>query len=450
MTVGPVESPWTKLRDEMPPMLKLALPVVAAELGWMSMGFVDTLMVGRLGPEAIGATGVGNHFFFCIAVFGIGLLLGLDTLISQSWGAGNREDCKHSLRQGLWLALMIVPFAWLVMQLLAATLGGWGFERGVSDLATPYLRTSSWSVLPLLIYAVFRRYLQATGVVRPVTVAIVSANLVNVLGNWLLIYGNWGFPQLGVVGSAWATFWSRAYVAVFLLVVLLRREDSGLFRVEAVDWARVRRLLELGVPAASQILLEIGVFAAASVLAGQFPAVYLAAHEIVLNTASLTFMVPLGIAAAGSVRVGHAIGRGDPDGARIAGWTAISLGAAFMAAAGVAMVSIPSRIIGVYTTEAAVVAIGIPLLFAAAAFQLFDGIQAVTIGVLRGAGDTRTALLANIAGFWVLGLPVGAWLCFTMGFRVLGLWIGLAIGLLLVATILLWKWRNFRLSRATL
>lgn len=418
------------LRAELPQLLKLAGPVILAELGWMAMGVVDTIMVGRLGAEAIGAVAVGNIVFNCIGILLVGFLLGMDTLISQAFGAGDIEDCRHSLRQGLWLGWMVAPVLIALMLLAVPLMSYWGLDPGVLRRARPFTSILIWSLVPLVFYFAFRRYLQSTNVVRPVAFALVTANLVNWIGNILLI------PKFGVEGSALATIFARCYMAGALAFFIPR----AAWRWEGPDWKRIRDLFRLGLPAAGHIFLEIGVFGAATALAGRFPAYALAAHEVALNNASVTFMIPLGVSSAAAVRVGQAIGRGDSHGARTAGWTAIAVGAIFMAGAGLAMLAFPRAILGIYTTDSQVIEFGVPLLYAAAAFQLFDGIQVVSIGALRGVGDTTMPFIANTVGYWILGLPVGAWLCFGSGWGVLGLWVGLSLGLMTVALVLLLAW----------
>jgi MATE family multidrug resistance protein len=282
-------------------------------------------------------------------------------------------------------------------------------------------------------------------VAAPIAFALVSANLVNAGANWAFIYGHLGLPALGVTGSAWATVASRLYLVVVLavtVVLLDRRHRTGLLHASRrIARDRVARLVRLGLPAASQITLEVGVFAAATALAGRLTPVASASHQIALNVASVAFMVPLGVASAGAVRVGHAVGRADPVGARAAGWTAIGLGGIAMSLTGLLFLLAPAWLIGLFTTDRAVVALGTSLLFVAAVFQLFDGAQVVATGVLRGLGDTRTPMVANLAGHWFLGLPVGYTLCFTLGYGVVGLWVGLSVGLIIVGVFLLGVWR---------
>jgi MATE family multidrug resistance protein len=427
-------------------MLALAVPVVLAELGWVAMGLVDVFMVGWLGPEAIGAVGIGSSIFMGVGVFAMGLLLGLDTLVSQSYGAKRLEECHRWLVHGVVLAICLsVPVTALLFGLLF-TLHLWGFDPVVLMLTQNYFRVVLWSLPPLLLYAAFRRYLQATGSVRPVMTALLLANVVNTIVNWMLIFGHWGAPELGVSGAAWATLLSRVFMAAWLLWAIVERERGrrpGLFETSLrIEPGWIRRLCALGLPAAGQITLEVGVFATATVLAGRLHPSSLAAHQIAINVAAVTFMVPYGISSAGAVRVGHAIGRRDYPGAARAGWTALLFGTAFMLCAAAAFVTMGRPIIGSFTQDAGVLTVGVSLLGIAAVFQLFDGVQGVATGILRGLGDTHTPMIWNLAGHWFIGLPLGYTLCFVLGLGIQGLWWGLSLGLIICGTALLTVWRR--------
>jgi multidrug resistance protein, MATE family len=429
------------LARELRPMLALAGPVVLAELGWIAMGIVDTLMVGRLGPEAIGAVGIGANTFTAVVVFGMGLLLGLDTLVSQAFGAQKIDECHRWLEHGVALAILLTVPITLVVWLLVWSLDYWRLDSRVLPLTRGYLSVVSWSVAPLLLFASFRRYLQATSVVRPVMFALMSANLVNALVNWILIFGKLGAPAMGVRGAAWATVAARAYMTLFLLGTIAYREwHTASWLPIRLERPRFRRLLALGFPAASQITLEVGVFATATALAGRLVPASLAAHQISLNLAAATFMVPYGVSSAGAVRVGQAVGRRDPIGVSNAGWTALALGVGFMVTAAAAFVGLPRLLLGAFTADQGVIDIGVRVLRVAAVFQIFDGVQGVATGILRGLGDTRSPMVWNLAGHWFLGLPVGYTLCFGLGYGVVGLWTGLSIGLIIVAIVLIRVW----------
>lgn len=434
-------------------LLHLAVPVIVAELGWMSMGAVDTVMVGPLGPAAIGAVGLGSHLFFAVAIFGMGLLLGLDTLVAQAHGAGRPAECRSWLRHGLALAFLLVPVLVGVVWIGLGALPLLHLHPDVLVLARPYLEVVSWSLVPLLLYAACRRYLQSLGRVRPVMFALVSANVVNAAANWIFIYGRLGVPALGPVGAAWATVASRVYLVLVLALAIHwhHRSHPLAAGVTAVtfQWARLRRLVSLGLPAALQITLEVGIFTAATALAGSLSPASLAAHQVALNVAGLVFMVPLGLSSAGAVLVGHAVGACDPRRAARIGWLAIGAISVFMLAVAAVFVSTPRALLGVFTRDPDVLAVGSTLLLVAALFQLFDGLQGVATGLLRGVGDTRTPMAWNLAGHWVLGLPTGYVLCFPLAFGVVGLWVGLSVGLTLIGIVLVVTWgRRVRALRA--
>jgi len=291
-----------------------------------------------------------------------------------------------------------------------------------------------------------RRAIQAMNMVRPVAFALVTANLINLLFNWMLIYGKWGAPAMGVVGSGWSTALARVYMAAILVGYLFwydRKHRTELLRTPVnIDFRRIRRLIILGLPAATQITLEISVFALTAALIGRLGAIPLAAHQIALNTVALTYMVPLGISSAAAVRVGQAIGRKDPAGAASAGDTAILIGAVFMGLCSIGLLVFPRWIARVYTPDETVIHTTVLLLAAGAAFQLFDGLQTVATGALRGAGDTRTPMFCHFTAYWVIGLPLGAWLCFRRGWGAFGLWAGLSLALILIGIVLLHAWRR--------
>jgi MATE family multidrug resistance protein len=424
-------------------MVRLAGPVILAELGWMAMGLVDIVMVGRIGPAAIGAIGIGNVLFIAVFLVGFGLLLGLDTVVSQAFGAGRMDICRRTLVQGVYLALALTLPLMAAVRLSAGWLAGLGVDAAVVPLAIAYLDAVVWSLPPLMLHTACRRYLQATNRVRPVMVALIVANGVKVAANWVLIYGHLGLPALGVVGAGRSTVLARLSMTAITVLAIVIHPRGGASRLPVAwrpDWGMLATLLKLGWPAAGQLVLEFGVFGVATVLAGRLGTVPLAAHEIALNVCGLTFMVPLGVSSAGAVRVGHALGRGDPHAAARAGRAALSLGVGFMAASALALLLLPRAILEAFTTDTAVLALGTRLLLIASLFQLFDGLQVVTTGILRGGGDTRTPMALNVVAHWGLGLPVAALLAFGSGWGVIGLWIGLCTGLIVLGVALLLVW----------
>jgi len=433
-----------RLRAEARPMLRLALPVVLGEIGWVTLGVVDVMMLGRVDAESIGALSIGRALVMLVSIAGMGILLGLDTVVAQAHGAGSRQECRAWLVQGSWLALALAPLALLACHALGLVLAEWDIDPRVRTTGIQYLAAVRWAVPPLLLYFAFRRYLQAMGLVRPILLALVTANAINIAGNWILIHGKLGAPALGAVGAAWATVGATIWLALVLLVaiLLLDRDERRAGRPVrlAPEPERLARLLRLGGPASLHLLVEVSAISLVTTLVSRLEPAALAAHQIALNAASVTYMVPLGISSAAAVRVGHALGRGDRRGAAAAGWCAIGLGCAFMALAGVAFAVIPRTILTAFTSVPDVIRIGVPLLYLAAVFQLFDGLQVVTTGALRGAGNTRAAALAGSIAWWALAIPVGTWLCFGAGLGVVGLWAGLALGLVAAACFLIPVW----------
>ena len=434
------------VRKEIKPMLRLAWPVVVSELGWMAMTVVDTMMVGRIGAEAIGAVSLGGAVVHAVSVFGVGLLLGLDPLVAQAWGARKPRDCHHFLVQALYITLVLSPALMGLVWLYIPFLETFGVDRAVEALARPYMEALIWSIPPLMFFTALRRYLQGMSLVGWVMVVLVSANLINVAANWIFIFGNLGFAPMGATGAGWATLASRTYMFLALAAYVVVRESRLSTGFKEIPFglapADIRHLVRLGFPAAMQIALEVGVFAAGTTLIAKLGAVQLASHQIALNCAAVTFMVPLGVSSAGAVRVGQALGRGRPDQARVAGWAALLLGAGFMTCAALAFFLFPAVILRTFTTDAAVLSVGVSLLYVAALFQLSDGIQIVATGILRGAGETRIPMISTLVGHWLLGLPIGYVLGFTWGLGAPGVWAGWVVGLTIVAIALLFVWHR--------
>ena len=434
------------LGAELRALLGLAIPVALSEIGWMTMTVVDVIMVGKLGPPAIGAVGLGNAIYYAPSLFGIGLLLGLDTMVSRAWGAKDFDNCHRWLAQAIYIALAFTPVLMLFIVVAQPLFTARGVDPVVGVYTRSYVSILNWGTLPLLVYGGFRRYLQGVGLVRPVTFALISANLVNLAGNWIFIYGKLGMPALGVSGSALSTVFSRIYMAAVLVYVAWRHERGRGHPLFAhwpgPDWARVRVLLNLGVPAAFQVVLEVAAFGAVTIMAAHLDPVALATHEIALSCAAYTFMVPLGISAAAAVAVGHAIGAGNPARARRAGWMAIGLGVSFMGLAAVAFFVIPRPIMEIYSRDPRILAMGVHILMIVAAFQIFDGCQTVATGALRGMGETRFPMLTNFAGYWLFGLPLGAIMCFKLKWGLSGLWTGLTLALIVIASLLLRRWQG--------
>jgi MATE family multidrug resistance protein len=438
--------PLADLKREFRPMLRLAAPLALAELGSMAMGVVDTIMAGPLGPAAVGAGILGNMVFYPVGTSFIGLLLGMDTLVAQSHGAQDPRDCRRTLISGTWLAILVTPPVIGLILAVVPLIRASGANPAVMAHCVPYMRALLWGILPLMLATAFRRYLQAVDVVKPITFAQVSANLINLVGDWALMYGHWGSPAMGLAGSGWSTSLSRFYMLLVMAGAVLWHEKRTGKLLAKMSWrpdvSRIRRLVALGLPATGQIAFEGAVFGVVTVLAAKLDEVSLAAHGIAVQVIATTFMVPLGISSAAAVRVGQAVGRKDARGVAAAGWSALLLSTLFMGAAGIALWTIPNWIVRLFISNAAVVASGAVLLRIAAFFELFDGYQIVATGALRGVGDTRSPMIAHFLGYWVIGMPVAYILCFHFHWGAPGIWVGLTAALILIGAALVVVWKK--------
>lgn len=407
------------------------------------MGLVDVAVLGRYGARELAASGVGNAMFFAISVVGMGIVLGLDPLVSQAVGAGDRVRARHVLWQGIWLALLVS--AVLTVALVVST---WALPRiEPSDLVAParlFLLIRTAALAPFLMFFAVRAYLQAHRITRPLLVSMVAANVLNFAGDIVLVFGLGPIPPMGVAGAALATFFCT--ILELLIVVAAVREVHVDGHVDhRFDWPQVRQAFRVGLPIGLQMAAEVGVFALVALLAGRLGMMQLAAHQVVISLASFTFCVAVGIASAGSVRVGHAIGARDAAGTRIAGQVAFAGGAIIMGVSAISFALFPRQIARLVTDQQSIIEAAVPLMIVAAVFQLSDGIQAAGAGVLRGAADTRFAFIANVIGHWCVGLPVALYLGFHAGMGVVGLWWGLCVGLTVVAILLFTRFE--RLSR---
>ncbi len=435
-------------RDDLEAMLRLAVPVVVVQVGMMLLGVVDTMVVGRLSSEALAAVALGHVAIVAVSSFGIGMLLALDPLVAQAVGAGDTVAVRRSVQRGLLIAIGLMVPSILLLLPGEAILTFFHQPPEVIPVAAAYIRICIPGLLPFYGFVVLRQSLQAMEMLRPIVLTIVVVNLFNLVADWVLVYGVGPVPQLGPIGSAWATTAARTLLFVVLFVVarkelgpLLNRLDRKAFR-----WGPLWNLVRLGTPIGFQVQLEIIAFAVIALLMGGFGTVQMAAHQVAINLASLTFMVPLGVGSAAAVRVGQAIGAGDSDGARRAAASSLLIGAGFMSLMAAIFIGAPRLLATAYTSVEGVVALAAALIPIAGYFQIFDGLQVVSAGALRGAGDTRAPLVVNILGFWFIGLPTSLLLGFRLGFGPQGLWWGFVAGLGAVAVFLLariaWKFRG--------
>jgi MATE family multidrug resistance protein len=432
------------LKREARALIKLAGPIVLAQLGMFSMGFVDTMMVGHVSPEALAAIALGNMYCFSFTIVGIGLLSALDPIVAQAVGAKDDLGISRAVQRGVVLAiLLLIP---LSVALLSAgpVLVLLQQPESVRGIAAEYARLTLAGVPAFLLFVVFRRTLQAMHHVRPLIWGVIGANIANIGLNYLLIFGKAGFPELGPIGSAHATVGARWALLIFALLAgrkhLLPRLRP--WHPEVFELQPLWRVCRIGIPIGIHHMVEIGTFSAVALFMGWLGVMELASHQVAIQLASLTFMIPMGISTAAAVRVGHAVGRGDSQGARQAGVVSLLTGVAVMCVTSACFALFPRPLASLFSEDHYVVDTAASLLMVAAVFQIFDGIQVVAVGVLRGVGDTKAPMLINLAGFWALGIPASLLLAFRFEVGAVGLWWGLVVGLGVVAVILLLRVRT--------
>jgi len=434
--------PWPEARS----VLKLAGPIALTQIGMVLYGTVDLLFVGRLGPVAVASVGLGSMTYFTLFVIGMGIVMGIDSHSSKAFGAGRPDLCGQLLVHTLVLALAVALPIFLLFGLAGPAYRFIGVDPLAAEGAVGYIQILRWGVFPGLCFVACRQFLQSMSVTTPLLSAIVAGNLVNAALDAVLVFGKLGAPALGVRGSAFATL--AANSTMFAVVAA-----AAWTRLRAIDfkfhgWHR-RLFIDvaaLGLPGGAAMAVEVAVFSLVTALVGRLGAETLAAHQLTLNLASLTFMVPMGLSHAAATRVGQALGREDPAAATASGRAAVLMSVAFMAVMGVSFALAPGFILGLFGADASVIARATPLLYCGAAFSIFDGAQAVLTGALRGLGSTRRPLLINLLGHWLVGLPIGVTLGFGLGWGATGLWIGLSAGLACVASLL---WREWGLMMVT-
>ena len=429
------------LRGEFRQLFKLALPVAITQLGYMLFGVVDLLMVGRLDTESLSACVLGNSWVSGTLLIGMGLVFGMDPIVSQAHGAGDVRKLGRALQQGLVLALVAsIPVALLWISTEQALLL-FGQDPGSAALAQEYVTAQLPSIPFFLLFTALRQYLTGRGIVAPSLVVVLVANLLNALFDWALVFGNLGMPELGLVGAGITTSITRGSMLVMLAIWIM---GAKLHHGAWVPWSRsafkfsgLSEIIRHGVPIALYLSLEIWAFQIATYMAGWFEVTDLAAHGIVMNIASLSFMVPLGVSIGTVTRVGNLIGAGDPVGAQRTAWAATLMGGLAMSLCALTFLLFPTQILGLYTNQAAVITAAAAILPLAAFFQVFDGIQVVGCGVMRGMGRTRPAAVFNLIAYYGLALPIAWWLAFRSGMGLSGIWWGLFIGLAAVAAMLM-------------
>ena len=443
-------NPWL---TEAGAMLALSWPIVLTNVAQTAMTTTDVAMMGHLSPQALAAGALGANLYLGVLIFGIGVMGAVPPLLAIELGRNRHavREIRRTVRQGFWAALTLVGPMWLFLWQAEAVLLAMGQDAALSRAAGSYVATLQWGLLPFFLYLVLRGFLAALQ--RPfwAMVVMLVAVAFNALANWCLMFGRLGFPALGLPGSGLATSLSSLLMLLGLAIVVTRDRRFRRYRLFGrfwiPDWPRYRGLWRLGLPIGATAAFEVLIFSGAAFMMGLIGPSSLAAHAIAIQIASLTFMVPLGIGQAGTVRVGRAFGAGDPDGVTRAGTTAIVLAIGFMALMALMMLFAPHWLIAPFLDRAqpgatAVAELAIAFLLWAAIFQIADGAQVVGSCVLRGLGDTRVPMLYALLGYWGIGLPLAAALGFATPLAGIGIWIGLAASLAIVAILMLWRWQR--------
>lgn len=428
-------------RLEFRALTRLALPIVLGNVGAHMMNTVDVLMVGRFSKEALAAAGIAAVWIHGTGIIGMGLVMGMDPIVTQATGMRDGARAGRALQNGVLVALCVSALIAVLWMFTAPFLVWARQDPALAAAAHRYTLAQLPTYWCFLVFVALRQYLQARSIVRPILWITLITNVFNALFNGCLIYGWLGAPRLGLVGAGIASATSRAMMLALLIAIVWR------WRLHADAWVPWQRgpqmragMLEIarfGAPIGLQMGLEVWAFGAASLMAGALGTISAGAHNIAINLASISFMIPLGVSAAACTRVGNLIGAGQRADAARAAWVAFALGGGVMAISAACLLLMRGPITGVYTTAPEVHALAMGILPIVAAFQIFDGIQVVGAGILRGMGDTLPAAAFNFVGYWVLSLPIGWWLAFRAGYGLAGVWWGIALGLFLVSMALL-------------
>lgn len=428
------------IKEEISKTFRLAYPVIIGQLGIILMGVVDSIMVGHLGSIPLAAASLGNSLIFLILIIGIGSSIVVSPLVAILVGGKRFSECGVYFRQSLLVNIV------LSLLMVGIILVGVNFIKfleqppAVSKLAIVYMTIVGFSAIPLMLFQTYKQFIEGLSIMKPAMIISLLANIINAIVNWVLIFGKFGFPELGLAGAAWATLLSRVFMVIVIMIYVMRnnkfKQYDVTFHFRGINIPVIKKLLSLGLPSGFQYFFEVGAFTFAVIMIGWIGANELAAHQIAINLASISFMAALGISQAASIRVGNAMGEQNIFNVRKAGFIAIALGAGIMSLSGLTFILLNNFLPTLYINDEAVISIASRLLIIAALFQLSDGTQAVGIGVLRGLTDVKGPTIITFIAYWIISLPVAYFLAFNFKFGVDGVWIGLLIGLTVSAILL--------------
>jgi MATE family, multidrug efflux pump len=440
-----------RLARELKEMLRLALPLVFGQLSAIGMNVIDAMLAGHLDAHTLGAVAVGTSVWSLALVAAIGVMMALPPSVAQLNGAGRRHEIGALFRQALWLAALLGLLLFAAVRILGPRLvGAIGVDATLIPDVTRFLHAISFGAPALALFFALRGLSEGFGLTRPTMYfSLLGLTLLGPIG-YVLMYGRLGLPSLGALGSGIATaivLWIEALAFLAYIAMRHHYRELGIFsRFDRPNPVAIRELLRIGVPMGVSLFMEASLFVAVALAIGTLGTDVVASHQIAINVASVTFMVPLGIAMATTVRVGHAVGRADGDGVRDAGLIGLLMTLIVQGVSALLMLTLPRHIAALYTADAAVIALAAQLLVLAGFFQLSDGMQVAASGALRGLKDTRVPMLITTFAYWGVGMPVGWWLAFRAGYGARGMWMGLIAGLSMAAILL--STRFWRLARA--
>ncbi len=426
--------------------LKLAYPVSIGQFGFILMGVIDSIMVGGLGAASLAAASLANGLFILILIIGIGVSYAVSPLVAIALGSNRTSECESIFQQSLLINFILSLILFLLTYYLSAFIKYLDEPIGVADLAISYTRILGFSILPVMLFQTYKQFIEGLSFTRPAMFITIIANIINWFMNWILIYGKFGFPILGLNGSGWATFSSRLFMGIMIFLFVnnskkFRKYDVSL-KLRKIDIKIIKKILNIGLPSAFQYVFEVSAFTFAIVMVGWLGTKQLAAHQIAINLATISYMIILGISSAGAIRVGNALGKQNLQEVRRAGFSAIGLGAGLMGCFGIVFIFLKNILPMIYINDSVVISIASNLLIIAGIFQISDGIQAVSIGVLRGLTDVKVPTVITFIAYWVIALPIGYFLGFTLHLKVIGVWIGLLLGLIAAALLLSWRFNK--------
>jgi multidrug resistance protein, MATE family len=437
-------------REELRATLALAWPLILANLTQQIIQATDVLLMGRLGATQLAAATLALNLTFTVNLLMLGLLIASSPMMATALGQRFNavRDVRRTFRAGLWLIAVMLPPYWLLLWHIGAFMRGFGISDELASQGETFLRAYMWCTAPWLLFQLLRNFVSALERPRVVLWLSLFGIALNALLSWSLIFGHFGLPALGLVGGGVGSTLTWLIICGGLVAVVLRDRQFRRFHLFGHWWRfdgqRTLAMIRLGWPIGLTMALEMGVFALAAYFMGWIGAPAVAAHAVALQLAALTFMVPLGLGQAATVRVGLALGRRDDAGVTRAGWTAWVMGVGFMGLMALIMWGMPRWLVTLFLTDvpanAVVIGLAVSFVRVAAAFQLVDGAQVIGAGMLRGLHDTRWPLLFALIGYWVVGLGIGAWLAFARDWQGVGIWVGLASGLAAVAALMLARW----------